>query len=166
MKLIKPKILFVALIIAFFLCGNLFAQQNLEFLSYKLPREDRKSLMKAINTLTEKMRSERWSEVYELISDKLKENWDSKEEFIQWQKEDKGYFVAEFKAKENTILVWNNEKLAESVHLIGCLSAVENGRKIKYSGTLEAMRSGTKNWLFNSLPYINPNNFSGGRIPC
>jgi hypothetical protein len=166
MKLIKLRMIFITLAISCFLSGNLFAQQNLEFLSYKLPRKDKKNLIKSIDVFTQKMRNKEWSEVYDLISNRLKENWDSKEEFIQWQNEDKGYFVTGFKANENSILVWNNEKMRESVHLLGCLSAIEKGKRIKYWGTIEAERNGSDKWAFSSLPIINPNGLSGGRKPC
>lgn len=166
MKLIKLKLFFIALTILYLLCGSVSAQQNLEFLSYKLPKEDKKILIESIDSLTEKMRGKKWSEVYDLLSNKLKENWDSKENFIHWQKDDKGYFVTDFKVNRDSILVENNEKFQESVHLTGCISVIEEGKKMKYLGTIEAERNGTEKWFFNSLPIVNPNYLIGGPRHC
>jgi hypothetical protein len=166
MNLVIPNKFFIALVILSFLCGNLFAQQTSEFRLYELSIKNKKSLIKSIDIFTEKIRKKEWSEVYDLIYVGTKENQESKEDFIQWQKENIGYVITDFKINEDSILVWSNENMRESVHVLGCLSVLEKGRKFKYSGSVAAERMGSEKWVFNYLPAINPNSVSGGPRAC
>ncbi|HEX8737373.1 MAG TPA: hypothetical protein VF721_18715 [Pyrinomonadaceae bacterium] len=161
-------ILVLSLSAVCFLDFNVLAQQNVDFLDLKIKTKDKRTLVKSINILTEKLRKEKWAEVYDLLLRDPVEGR-TKEEFVREMEEDSknpalNRKVIKFSPK--SFLVFKNEENREQVRISGCLNVSAKGGKYKYWGTLDAERNGTEKWFFTSLPIVNPNSSSGGPKTC
>lgn len=168
-KLLKQnRISILSVAFLLILCSNVLSQQKLDFLNLELSSEDKETLTTSIKNLTENMRREKWSEVYDLfLNDPVKGR--TKEEFIQEMEENLqnpnlNRRIIGFEPK--SFLVFDDEKMREKVNVSGCILVLVKGEKYTYWGRVEAARNGTKKWFFTSLPMVNPNSSSGGPKPC
>ena len=150
--------------------GSVFPQDIAKIKLVKISSEEENKIVNSINELIKKMRNEKWAEVYDLLLRNSVDGDEAKKEFIKKMEEDSkdssSYFVTDFKVSKDGILVFDDEKMFEEINVSGCIEVKIKGVKHKYIGTVSLGRTKKNDWLFHSLPIINPDSRAGGPIQC